>query len=381
MLTKKYQPKNIKEIVGQDQSINKLIHLIETKKPILLHGPVGTGKTSSIYAFAKSFDYDIIEINASDYRDKNSINQIIGESLKQKSLFNKEKIILVDEIDGINAQKDRGALTSLINLIGGSKYPIIIIGNDIWDSKFLELRKKCNLVEFKKIKDLIILELLKDICVKEEIKIEEPKLLDVVKNSNGDARAAINDLHCLISKKELLDLEMSNRDKKSTIFDILKNIFKGDLNVSIESLSNTDTPLDEILLWLEENIPYEYQKRDLEGAYDNLSRADVFRGRIRRWQYWRFLVYQNLLMSAVTLSKNKNKNFVNYKRSSRILKIWLANRKNSKKLFILTKLAKENHLSTKKLLKEFPYIKNIFKSKDYLKDSNFTKEEIKYLIN
>lgn len=43
-----------------------------------------------------------------------------------------------------------------------------------------------------------------------------------------------------------------------------------------------------IFLWIEENIPYEYKGEELARAYDALSIADVFRGRIHRQQHWRF---------------------------------------------------------------------------------------------
>ena len=72
--------------------------------------------------------------------------------------------------------------------------------------------------------------------------------------------------------------------------------------------------LDESFLWLEENLPKEYEGKDLERAFDCLSRADVFKGRIRRWQHWRFLVYINDLMTAgIALSKDeKYKKVISY---------------------------------------------------------------------
>ena len=112
------------------------------------------------------------------------------------------------------------------------------------------------------------------------------------------------------------------------------------------------------MLWLEENIPREYDNEELEKAFNSLSRADVFRGRIRRWQYYRFLVYQSLLMSAgVSLAKKQaNNKFTNYQRTSRILKIWIMNMKNAKRKEFVKELAPKVHLSPKKLIKELPYM-------------------------
>ena len=96
-------------------------------------------------------------------------------------------------------------------------------------------------------------------------------------------------------------------------------------------------------------------------AFDAVSKADIFKGRIYRQQYWRFLTYENFFLSAGVSSatKLKNNNFVSYKRPSRILKIWLSNQKNQKKKSIAVKFAENCHMSKSKAMKEnflFPFI-------------------------
>ena len=60
--------------------------------------------------------------------------------------------------------------------------------------------------------------------------------------------------------------------------------------------------------WVEENIPREYKKNpDIARAFDALSIADTFFGRIRRWQYYRFYVYiYNLLSAGIAIAKEEN---------------------------------------------------------------------------
>jgi len=122
---------------------------------------------------------------------------------------------------------------------------------------------------------------------------------------------------------------------------------------------------DDFFLWLDENIPREYQGQELVKAYDALSIADVFRGRIRRWQHWRFLVYiMALLTVGVSNAKKESRNgFTSYKPPSRILKIWLAKQKQSEKLAIAEKLAKATHCSKKAAKKEMDYLKPAFNTK------------------
>ena len=141
----------------------------------------------------------------------------------------------------------------------------------------------------------------------------------------------------------------------SSIFNALKKVFQEQTNEKTTSVyNNTNLDLNEILLWVEENIPLEYQGQALAKAYNSLSKADLFKGRIYRQQYWRFLVYQNFFLSAgiSASTRLKNKSFTQYKRPSRILKTWLSNQKNVKKKSIIIKYSKHCHLSKKKANKE-----------------------------
>ena len=81
------------------------------KKGVILHGAPGTGKTSLAYAIAFELDAEILELNASDLRNKQKVAEIIGPASRQKSLFKKNKILLIDEVDGISA-RDRGGWVS-----------------------------------------------------------------------------------------------------------------------------------------------------------------------------------------------------------------------------------------------------------------------------
>ena len=355
MLLNKYKPKSLKEIIGQDNAISKLKKAINEKKAIFIYGVPGIGKSSSVHALSKDLDYEILEINASNYRNKDQINEIVGSSARQNSLFSKGKIILIDEIDGLN-RDDRGAIQEIISVIKDSGHPIVIVGNDIWDSKFRELRKECELIQFDKLNPLDVLKVLRNILSKEKKEIDEIHLRKIAVSSKGDARSAINDLELLMLSND----EISERDKKETMLNALKIIFKTkNQNEILKTISLLDEDLDEVFLWLEENIPYEYRNEVLRDAYDYLSKADVFRGRIRRWQYWRYLVYENALMNlGVAFSKERIDNkFVSYKRSSRILKIWMNNRKESRKKELSEKLSKELHMSKNKFIKEFSYMK------------------------
>lgn len=335
----------------------------------MLYGPSGTGKTISVYALAKDLGFEIYEVNASDVRNKEQINSKLGSVVKQQSLFSKEKIILVDEIDGLSGTKDRGGIQALLKLIQQTTFPIILTATNPWDYKFSSLRSKSNLIEFKPLDYLSIFKILKIICQKEKKKtIKDEILKALARRAGGDARAAINDLQSLYEEKKGVSIEdLGERNKVESMINALIRIFKTtDPNIAVSAFENVEDNTDQIFLWIDENLPLEYDKpKDLARAYDKLSKADVFRGRIKRWQHWRYLVYINYLLTmGIALSKDeKYKKYVQYKPTSRLLKLWWAKQKSLKKKAIAHKIALHTHTSTKQVIKNIDYFRIIFKKK------------------
>lgn len=397
--TKKYEPKDSEEIQGQNKAISELKTFLlnfkkSPKKSALLYGPPGSGKTCSVYAIARETGFEVLEINASDFRNKDAVSSIIGVASKQMSLFFKGKIILVDEVDGLSGTKDRGGLSELLKIIEESRWPIIMTMANPWDQKFSDLRKKTTMIEFHTLNYLSVFAALKRICESEKIGFDETSLKALARRAGGDLRAAINDLYSLTQESRNLSLtelsELSERKSTESITSALMKIFKtSQAEIALSALDNVDEDIDKIFLWLEENIPKEYTKpEDLCRAFDCLSKADVYSRRIRRWQYWRFLVYINSHLSAgiATAKDEKYKSFVSYSPSSRILKIWQSNMKFQKRDAIAQKVATKTHSSLRRTKQDtMPFLKTIFENDkklaaDLASEFELDEKEIEWLI-
>ncbi len=370
--TKKYLPKKLSDIEGHVSVIDELKKFVtnfKKGKALLLYGTSGGGKTSSVYVLAHELGVEIVEINASDTRNAGQINSLVGSATKQASLFFKSKIILVDELDGISGNADRGGVQAILKLIGSSVFPIIMVANDPFDRKFSGLRKKSVLLEYKTRPYEVIYKYLKKVCKQEKIRFDKDALVTLARRSGGDMRAAINDLQSLAYDKRLTKKEVEaygERDQTEKITQALLKVFKTtDIDVALSSFDNVNEDLDKIFLWMDQNLPKEYTKpEDLARGFDELSRADVFKGRIMRWQYYRFYVYcYNLLSAGVALAKDeKYKTLIDYKPTSRLLKLWFAKQRNAKKKAIAEKIGDKTHTSTKRALQDtLPYLRPVFK--------------------
>ncbi|MEK6811516.1 MAG: replication factor C large subunit [Nanoarchaeota archaeon] len=379
----KYRPTVLRDLIGQEtaiQEVQKFLKEFPKKKAMILHGPSGTGKTTLVHAISKEHNLDIFELNSSDLRNRLKLEEILKPASLQQSLFKIGKILLMDEVDGVTGT-DIGGVPELIRILEKSAHPIIMTGNDIWDSKFSELRPKCKLVEMKQLSVDNIVQVLNSIVKKEGFSENIHYLRQIAIKSQGDIRAALNDLQTYILTDQTNIDFLEERSKKDSIFNILKKLFQ-EREDNLNLFDNTKMSLDEILLWIEENIPREYKGRALARAYLALARADVFRGRIYRQQFWRFLVYQNIFQSAgISYAKDSPKaGFTKYERPQRILKIWLNNTIMSKKKTISQKYAKYVHCSTKRAMRDFTLIKKIIQNDQVIQEQlKLGPEEIDFI--
>lgn len=393
----KYRPKRIGEIAGNREAISKIHTWLRDyregkarKKALLFHGPPGSGKTSAAIALANELGYDYIETNASDSRTKAIVERIIGESTRAKSLYNTGKIIIVDEVDGIHGRYDRGGLSALVKAVKRAKQPVILTANDAYALP-REFRELCELVEFKRIGEREIINVLKRIALKENVKYDENALKIIAKNANGDLRAAINDFQSLgesekitFSSTEVLGM----RDTEENIFRVIARIFKARKCARARAaLAEAAEDPETIGLWVIENIPNEYTTaKEIADAYNYASRSDVFFGRIYRRQDYALMRYAiDLLVCGVASAREREeRRFVKYSYPA-MLRMFSA-RKNKREVIkkISVKIGKRCHVSTKIAEKAFiPMLKLLFSNPMHAASLShyfdFEKDEIEFL--
>ncbi len=373
MWIRKYSPRSLKEFVNQKQGVEKFLKWYATwkkhRKPCLIYGPPGTGKTCFVYAFAFDKNLDIVELNASDFRDAGALKRILGTAVTQTSLFKKGKIFLIDEVDGISGKEDRGGIAEILKIVPETKNPIVFTANDAWDPKLRSLREICELIEFKKLGIRDIEKRLREILSKEGIEYDENVIKQIASRNEGDLRGAINDLEIIargkrkISESDLVVL--SYREREQNIFETMKIVFKTkSLRGARFAMLSSEREPEELMWWIENNIFREYKKpEEIAKAYELLARADIFRRRIALRQNWRLMMYMLDLMAGIAMcKKDVYRKFTKYQYPERLKILSITKQERAEEKEKLKELAEKLHCSTRKIKTEFlPYLKELLK--------------------
>jgi replication factor C large subunit len=378
----KYSPRKVSEVLGNGDAIARIKRWLlawdsgkpPEKRAILLSGPTGTGKTAMVYAIGNESGHEVVEVNASDKRDKETIRRVIGSTAALGSLFNdvKTRILLFDEVDGLSGDEDRGGVSAIIEVIKETTNPIILTANDKWDSKIRPLQRLCMMVDLRRIQTSTIVNMLIRICQNEGVKSNLEALRVIADNSGGDLRSAINDLQAIAEGRNEITLSdvkslSSRRDRLQGIFDGLRAMFQAEtMGKAISSIESLDIDYEMLIQWIYENIPREFpDPSELTRAFDALSRADIFLGRIKRYQDWGLLSYVFQLMSAgVALARGiPSKRFVNYSFPNYIRELSNTRSKRNAMKEVCVKFKVRCHASTNEVLHEFlPYVQTIIEN-------------------
>ncbi|MCC6040058.1 MAG: replication factor C large subunit [Thermofilum sp.] len=401
--TEKYRPRRILDVAGNEEAKKKYVAWINswvrgkpTKKAALLYGPPGCGKTSIVFATAQEFNWELIELNASDVRSREAIEARVFSSSRTGSVAGYAgKIILLDEVDGISPREDAGGLQAILDLIERSAYPVVLTANDPWDPKLRPLRDVCELIEFKRLGKRDVVKVLESICAKEGITCDKEVLSAIAENAKGDLRAAINDLQTLAAGRKsisLADLQvLGERAEQESMFEVVRTVLTAktpEQALSVTRLPSLDYEM--LLQWLSENVVYQYEPslQAIADAYDALSWADVMLSRMKREQQWALLSYALELMTAGVASARQRPPFkfvkYNFPEKLRLLSRMKEQREKFRRAVRLA--ARNLHVSTSTFKTEIlPYIKVIYehdrkKGEELLEKLGVRREDLEVVL-
>ncbi|KAG1778460.1 P-loop containing nucleoside triphosphate hydrolase protein [Suillus placidus] len=192
------------------------------EKLLLISGPPGLGKTTLAHVVAKQAGYEVMEINASDARSAQVIDERIRPALESGSAVGSVKpmLLIIDEIDGATGGGDSssGFVNKLVSLTFDKPKnkrkksdqkdkrpllrPIICICNDQNANALAKLRPHARQIRYTRLADSHIVKRLREICELEGLRADTRALSTLVGVAKGDLRGCLNTLQFIKSRND-----------------------------------------------------------------------------------------------------------------------------------------------------------------------------------
>jgi len=234
VFTRKWRPQTFEEIIGQEQVTVPLMRAIETGRIMhayLFSGPRGVGKTTTARVFAKALNcekgptahpcnacaacketmdgssMDVIEI---DGASNNGVEQIreLREHVGFSAAKSKYKIYIIDEVHMLSTS----AFNAFLKTLEEPPKHVIFIFATTDPSKIPQtILSRCQHFRFRRMPVNLMIENLKMIASRENIRYEEDALFTIAKSADGAMRDAqrIFDQAVTYSKGEILSGKMA----------------------------------------------------------------------------------------------------------------------------------------------------------------------------
>ncbi|MFQ5986188.1 MAG: replication factor C large subunit [Thermoplasmata archaeon] len=312
----KHRPRSLREVAGNPTAVRQLeawAKAWETGRPkkraVVLVGDPGIGKTSAALALAADFGWGLIEMNASDKRNKAAVQEVatrgaLYETFTDEGEFLRRrdgglKLIILDEADNLFGREDYGGIGAIAETIRKTGQPIALVVNDYYEltRRSSALKTLAQKIDFRRPRHDTVVRVLRDVAAAEGIRPDEAVLTYLADRSGGDLRSAINDLQALAAGRDIVHeqdlLALGYRDEHTEVFHALEEVFQsGDLDAARASTFGLDEDPERLILWIDENLPREYwDPEDLERGMGALARADEYLGRVRRsrrYSLWKY---------------------------------------------------------------------------------------------
>jgi replication factor C subunit 2/4 len=215
----KYRPISIDDIIFTKEMKQTIDTMIKSRELpcLLLTGPPGTGKTSTIRVLAKTmygkyYNDCVLEINASDDRGikiiedsiKPFCNTSIGYKEQDKGKYFHKKLLILDEADNLLKK----AQSEIVKEMDFYSDKIVFAYTSNTSFEIIEaIQSRCKILRFEELTQSQIIKRLKKISELEKIKYDNNVLNEIALYSSGDLRTGIKLLWHLFVKYDKITIK------------------------------------------------------------------------------------------------------------------------------------------------------------------------------
>ena len=330
MWSEKYRPERVEQMVGNEDArlaaVKWLATWVNGSRPLLLVGPPGTGKTTLVRAIVRQFGYDMVEMNASDARNKEILKARIEPVFRNVSLFAKKILLFLDEVDGISGREDSGGLDTLVDLMKEPTVPVIMAANEK-STKIKDLAKICKKVEFSPVPPRLLMLFLDHVLQKEGAKLGPGDKMSLVNNSGGDIRSLLNSAQSRVagyatgSNKDVAEIDIAeaingyfNSDNAEQAMTFISKADSSYPDPRYTVMTPEVRRKDMIGALFSSIVSFHADHDSLASMLDVLSKVDVHVGRANAGRQWNILRYIDRMVSGglYEISRNRGVKYTQY---------------------------------------------------------------------
>lgn len=252
----KYRPQSWDSIVGQHNIAKTLQQAIQSDhlaQAYLFCGPRGVGKTSTARLFAKAinlkhdeklqdFSYNIYELDAASNNQVDDIRNL-NDQVRIPPQKGKYKVYIIDEVHMLSQSAFNAFLKTLEE---PPPHAVFILATTEKHKIIPTILSRCQVYDFHRISILDIVDHLKNIAKKEDVKIEEEALHVIAEKADGALRDALSCFDLMVNfcegdityKKVIQNLNILDHDYYFNLIDlVLENKIHESLLLFAEILS------------------------------------------------------------------------------------------------------------------------------------------------
>lgn len=225
-LYKKYRPKTLEQLLGQDGAVKALNTLIEKKKiphSILITGPSGCGKTTIARILRRKVhcgETDFTEVNCADFRGIDMVREI-RQRMMLAPISGKSRVWLIDEVH----QLTPAAQDAFLKLLEDTpRHVYFILATTDPHKLKATIKTRCHDIAVKALSAKVLEQLVLRTAEAESIELADEVVDSLVAHSEGSARKVLVLLHSVLdiedSEEQLQAIESS--DVKAQAIEVAK---------------------------------------------------------------------------------------------------------------------------------------------------------------